>query len=156
MKPEPVCEATRHLTAPLVLHEPVYFNRHQHGNCRAVEQSPGSANDAHGSPPLAVPHGMVVMCRCCGRRGIMVEDGWEDAYLTGSYAEVILDGHVLKSVGDVETALHSMILDTHMGPTPEDADPGKSWHYGCGGEVLNFKEGRACMECGVSEDYPSM
>jgi hypothetical protein len=36
---------------------------------------------------------------------------------------------------------------THLGPTDSDPDPGKRWHYDCGGEVLTFKEGSICSEC---------
>lgn len=52
-------------------------------------------------------------------------------------------------------------LKTHYGPTPEDSDPGKRWHYYCGGEVWWLKSGGPdssgadiCLKCGAQSDIP--
>lgn len=45
------------------------------------------------------------------------------------------------------------VLRWHYGPTTEDPDPGKMWHYECGGEVWSFKEGMICRRCGASQDH---
>ncbi len=37
----------------------------------------------------------------------------------------------------------------HYGPTESDADPGKKWHIGCGGEVLFIEDGLICAKCGA-------
>lgn len=39
----------------------------------------------------------------------------------------------------------------HYGPTPTDPDPGKMWHYVCGGEVLSLDGGYVCA-CGQQWD----
>lgn len=43
-------------------------------------------------------------------------------------------------------------LATHYGPTPTDPDPGKLWHYGCGGEVWWLEGGEICNGCGAQAD----
>ena len=40
----------------------------------------------------------------------------------------------------------------HYGPTSGDPDPGKMWHYDCGGEVWGFKEGYICGKCEKGAD----
>lgn len=39
----------------------------------------------------------------------------------------------------------------HYGPTATDPDPGKMWHYSCGGEVLYLGDGYICR-CGQQWD----
>lgn len=43
-------------------------------------------------------------------------------------------------------------LRWHYGPTSDDPDPGRMWHYDCGGEVWAFDEGLICSECDMSEE----
>lgn len=43
-------------------------------------------------------------------------------------------------------------LNWHYGPTKSDPDPGKMWHYDCGGEVLYLDGGLICALCGQQED----
>ena len=40
----------------------------------------------------------------------------------------------------------------HYGPTATDPDPGKRWHYGCGGEVMWIKPGGDICDCGQQWD----
>lgn len=47
--------------------------------------------------------------------------------------------------GEVKT------LSWHYGPTKDNPDPGRMWHYGCGREVLIFDDGYIC-ECGAQDD----
>lgn len=118
VKPEPVCVRTRDLTNPLILHEPVYFNPHQHGNCRSLPQH-GEVNiTGETPPPLALPHAAVVMCMCCGRRGIMIDSGWEDAYLTGVYADVI-ERAPRHHVREIEQLLHACLDGDGTDDRPE-------------------------------------
>lgn len=42
----------------------------------------------------------------------------------------------------------------HYGPTAGDPDPGKMWHYDCGGEVYGFEEGHVCAVCGEGDEPP--
>lgn len=88
----------------LILHAPVYFHPGQSAgdSCHAEYRLPGD-----GSNHL-LPHAHVGMCCLCGRRGVAVEPGSEDAYLTGKYSHVILDGHTHQSVRDVEDALRAL------------------------------------------------
>lgn len=39
----------------------------------------------------------------------------------------------------------------HYGPTVEEPDPGRMWHYRCGGEVMVIDGGRVCMRCSEQE-----
>lgn len=43
-------------------------------------------------------------------------------------------------------------LRWHYGPTTDDPDPGKMWHYDCGGEVWYIEDGSICCKCGQQED----
>lgn len=38
-------------------------------------------------------------------------------------------------------------LRWHYGPTDADPEPGKMWHYDCGGEVWYFDGGPICTKC---------
>lgn len=40
----------------------------------------------------------------------------------------------------------------HYGPTDADPDPGKTWHIGCGGEVLFIEDGLICVKCGAQAE----
>jgi hypothetical protein len=42
----------------------------------------------------------------------------------------------------------------HYGPTEADSDPGKRWHYECGGEVMFFDDGDIC-DCGKQWERPT-
>ncbi len=43
-------------------------------------------------------------------------------------------------------------MSWHHGPTATDPDPGKMWHYKCGGEVLQLEGGYVCMACRAQSD----
>lgn len=43
-------------------------------------------------------------------------------------------------------------LRWHYGPTADDADPGKMWHYDCQGEVLIIDGGYICSRCEQQQD----
>lgn len=43
-------------------------------------------------------------------------------------------------------------LRWHYGPTDDDPDPGKRWHYDCGGEVWYLGGGDICRKCGQQAD----
>lgn len=47
------------------------------------------------------------------------------------------------------------VMAWHYGPTADDPDPGRMWHYGCGGEVLFIDDGRICVRCDQQEEVPS-
>lgn len=42
-------------------------------------------------------------------------------------------------------------LRWHYGPTKVDPDPGKMWHYNCGGEVWSMDDGLICSKCHKQE-----
>lgn len=50
--------------------------------------------------------------------------------------------------GECELVMPRPALDYHYGPTADDPDPGKMWHYGCGQEVLFIEDGLICG-CGA-------
>lgn len=43
-------------------------------------------------------------------------------------------------------------LNWHYGPTADNPDPGRRWHYDCGGEVMLIDDGEICMLCDAQSD----
>ena len=43
-------------------------------------------------------------------------------------------------------------LSYHYGPTATDPEPGKMWHYDCGGEVFFIDDGHVCLKCGEQDE----
>ena len=43
-------------------------------------------------------------------------------------------------------------VEWHYEPAAMDPDPGKMWHYGCGGEVSYIDDGYICHKCRAQQE----